>query len=277
MDASRSADPESRSASSVGGTVTLPKSNLMALQPRRTKWNPSRPLRRVLDLKPPPSIAHELLNELRPFRLDTRLLLRGLAVMADGSARRPCGPRFSAAVVDYVAAVPHDVGRVTLEAAPLRPGDAALSYRAADGAVLPDADPESVGLQVDLPLNEPTTLELTVSHGAQSRRYRVQLVRTGPPDGAAPCAEASAGERESSSQRFEVDGDRLVVPSTPEHYYVLYRAAREAGAELPVSISIGRTGTTILDPCARCGRGRAVPRRALPARQSRRHRRRLHR
>ena len=178
VDASRRADPESRSASSVGGgNAAEVQSYGAAASPHEVKSvtaTETRPGSQTAAIDP-----HRLHKELRPFRLGTRLLLRGLAVMPDESARI-MWPRFSAAVVDYVAAVPHDIGQVTPEAAPLRPGDAALSYRAADGAVPPDADPESVGPQVDLSPNEPTPLELTVSHGTQSRRYRVRLIRFGP-------------------------------------------------------------------------------------------------
>ena len=109
VDASRRTDPESRSASSVGGgNAAEVQSYGAAASPHEVKSVTATETRSgsqtaAIDL-------HRLHKELRPFRLGTRLLLRGLAVMPDESARM-MWPRFSAAVVDYVAAVRTTSGR----------------------------------------------------------------------------------------------------------------------------------------------------------------------
>ena len=109
-----------------------------------------------------------------------------------------------------------------------------------------DADLEAAGLQIDLPASGMLPFEISVTYGARTRSYRVMLVKTGPPDGAPPCASQGANQPQPASQPFEFEDGRLVVQSAPEHYYVLYAAPGAAGPELPISISIGRAGSTTL-------------------------------
>ena len=188
---------------------------------------------------------HALSAELRPLSLDARLLLSALSVTADGS-KLPQWPRFSAAVATYVAAVPHDPGRVTLDTSPARPEESLVSYSGVDGATLTDADPDVPGLQLDLPPRGTTQVEVSVAHGARSRRYRIRFVRTGTPDGAPPCADQSAAGRERGRRPFEITDSEVVVESTTKEYFVLYGAADETGPMAPVSIAMGEPGTTVL-------------------------------
>jgi len=184
-----------------------------------------------------------LFEETRPLSLDVRLLLRALSISAEGSAQ-PMWPRFSAANRSYVAAVLHDLSRVTIDAKRARLSESAVRYRGADGEPLADADLEAAGLQLDLPASGTEQVEISVTHGARTRSYRVILVKTGPPDGVPPCANQGANQPQPASQPFEFEDDRLVVQSTPEHYYVLYAAPGAAGPELPISIGIGRGRST---------------------------------
>ncbi|MCY3923357.1 MAG: hypothetical protein OXG27_13335 [Chloroflexi bacterium] len=186
-----------------------------------------------------------LRDELRLLRLDARLLLRDLSVTADGTVQT-LWPRFSAALGAYVVAVRHDIGRVSLDAVPARLGQAVLGYTGVDGTALPDADPDAAGLQVDLPDSGSALVQIAVAYGAQSRHYRIQLIRTGPPDGVPPCADNRRNQPEFASQTFEIRAGRLTVSSTPAHYFVLYQAGDEDGPEVPLSISAGQAGATVL-------------------------------
>ena len=188
---------------------------------------------------------HALREALRPLTVDARLMLSAVSVSA-GRTPQSLRPRFSAAVPSYVAVVPHDQSRVTLQALPSRPEQAVISYHWVDGSAIPDLDLAEPGLQIDLPVSGPALVEIAVVHGTQSRGYRIQLVRAGSPGGAAPCADTAEGDGESRGRPFEISDGRLLVPSTPKHYFVLYETPAEAGTELPVAIVIGQAGTTLL-------------------------------
>ena len=177
---------------------------------------------------------------------DTRLMLSSLTVLVDEAPQRLL-PMFSNTARAFSVAVPNDVQHLTIRGVPARPDQSAVEYRGPDGVLLIDADWDTPGLQLPLPEVGVRDMEIWVKHGVETVAYHLRIVRTAPTNAEPPCAADGIGQREPPPQTVEFTSTPLIVPSNPHEYFVLYlRGQSDDDAETPVSVTLGRMGTTTI-------------------------------
>ena len=177
---------------------------------------------------------------------DTRLMLSSLTVLVDEAPQRLL-PMCSNTARAFSVAVPNDVQHLTIRGVPARPDQSAVEYRGPDGVLLIDADWDTPGLQLPLPEVGVRDMEIWVKHGVETVAYHLRIVRTAPTNAEPPCAADGIGQREPPPQTVEFTSTPLTVPSNPHEYFVLYlRGQSDDDAETPVSVTLGRMGTTTI-------------------------------
>ena len=162
-------------------------------------------------------------------------------------------PAFSSTVTDYTVAVANTVTdstvavantvtQITIEATP--DGDGTVAYQNTDGTTLTDADTNTAGQQVDLPVVGGKRIDVVVTHGTDTQTYTVLVSREGTFDSEDPCA---GGGYNPTPTAVAVDAVPIVVASTTADYFVLYvRDLVDPAWEAPVSVTRGEAGTTSL-------------------------------
>ena len=151
-------------------------------------------------------------------------------------------PAFSSTVTDYTVAVANTVTdstvavantvtQITIEATP--DGDGTVAYQNTDGTTLTDADTNTAGQQVDLPVVGGKRIDVVVTHGTDTQTYTVLVSREGTFDSEDPCA---GGGYNPTPTAVAVDAVPIVVASTTADYFVLYvRDLVDPAWEAPVS------------------------------------------
>ena len=178
---------------------------------------------------------------------EPQVMLATLTVTS-GTTVQPIWPAFSSGVGSYTVPVINAVTRITIEGAPAGDVDALVAYRDADGIVIADADTDTAGQQVDLPSAGGKRIQVVVTRGSATRTYVVLVFRAGAADAEAPCsAGARLGSVDPIPAPVAVAAVPIVVESTADDYFVLYvRDDTDAALEQPVSLVLGKAGTTTL-------------------------------
>ena len=177
---------------------------------------------------------------------DSRLMLSSLTVLVDETAQRLL-PNFTNLARAFTIVVPNDVQHLSIHGVPARPDQSAVEYRGPDGVLLIDASWDTPGLQLPLPEVGVREVDIWVKHGAKTVAYHLRIVRTAPTNAEPPCAANGMGRSEPQPQTVEITSTPVTVPSNPHEYFVLYlRGQSDDDIETPVSVTLGRMGTTTL-------------------------------
>ena len=168
--------------------------------------------------------------------------------VTSGTTVQPIWPAFSSSVGAYTVPVTNAVTRITIEGALAGDADALVAYQDAEGTVIPDADPDTAGQQVDLPSVGGKRIQVVVTRGSATRTYAVLVVRAGVADAEAPCSTgAQSGSVDPTPAPVDVAAVPIVVESTIDEYFVLYvQDETDAALWRPVSLTLGNAGTTTL-------------------------------